>query len=86
MDNEPSTDFYTSRKTIENDLGRFARSWAIEPQKCSTSNNFAVDLSDVDPALFSLCESFFKTKASQFSACFAVVSIGFMYSISLNNV
>ncbi|PNF28889.1 hypothetical protein B7P43_G03854 [Cryptotermes secundus] len=73
MDNEPSTDFLTPRKTIETDLGRFARSWALEPQKCVSSKNFALQLSQTDPELLNLCESFFKSKTSQFSSCFPVI-------------
>jgi hypothetical protein len=75
MDNEPSTDFLTSKKTIESDLGRFVRSWALEPQNCASSENFALDLQQPDPALLNLCESFFKSKTSQFSCCFPVVSV-----------
>jgi len=73
MDNEPSTDFLTSKKTIESDLGIFARSWALEPQKCASSENFALDLQQPDPTLLNLCETFFKSKTSQFSCCFPVV-------------
>ncbi|XP_069692884.1 uncharacterized protein Apoltp isoform X2 [Periplaneta americana] len=73
MDNEPSTDFLTSKGTIETDLGRFVRSWAVEPQKCASSKNFALQLPNPDPAIFGLCESFFKLKTSQFSSCFHVI-------------
>ncbi|KAJ9580979.1 hypothetical protein L9F63_023840, partial [Diploptera punctata] len=85
MDNEPSTDFYTSTKTIDNDLGRFVRSWAIESQKCTTSKNLALVEPSTDSDLFSLCESFFKTKASQFSPCFAVVDPAPFMRMCLNS-
>jgi hypothetical protein len=80
MDNEPSTDFLTSRKTIESDLGRFVRSWALEPQKCASSKNFALELPQPDPALLNLCKTFFKSKTSQFSSCFPVVSVHKFYN------
>lgn len=83
MDNEPSTDFLTPRKTIETDLGRFARSWALEPQKCVSSKNFALQLSQTDPELLNLCESFFKSKTSQFSSCFPVVSISHLHNCTI---
>lgn len=79
MDNEPSTDFLTSGKTIESDLGRFVRSWALEPQKCAPSENFTLDLQP-DPALLNLCETFFKSKTSHFSCCFPVVSVHKFYN------
>nr|CAD7258452.1 unnamed protein product [Timema shepardi] len=37
MDNEPSTDFLTSQKTLETDIAKFAQSWLIEANKCSSS-------------------------------------------------
>ena len=80
MDNEPSTDFLTSRKTIESDLGTFVRSWALEPQKCASSENLALDVQQPDPELRNLCETFFKSKASQFSCCFPVVSVHKFYN------
>lgn len=83
IDNEPSTDFLTSRKTIETDLGRFVRSWALEPQKCASSKNFALQLPQPDLALFNLCDSFFKSKTSQFSSCFPVVSINQLYNYKI---
>lgn len=80
MDNEPSTDFLTSRKTMESDLGRFARSWALEPQKCASSENYALDLQQPDPEILNLCETFFKSKTSHFSCCFPVVSVHKFYN------
>nr|CAD7603256.1 unnamed protein product [Timema genevievae] len=49
MDNEPSTDFLTSQKTLETDIAKFAQSWLIEPNKCSSNKNLATKQISVDP-------------------------------------
>lgn len=75
MDKEPTTDFLTSRKIVETDVGRFAQSWALEPNKCGSAKNFAENVTVTHKNIQNLCEAFFKSKASQFQTCFTVVSI-----------
>ncbi|PSN49824.1 hypothetical protein C0J52_08839 [Blattella germanica] len=85
MDNEPSTDFFTSQKTIDKDLESFVKSWAIEPQICTSSKNFAIESPKLDPSIINLCESFFKTRASQFSPCFPVIDPAPFMRMCLNS-
>ncbi|XP_066998183.2 uncharacterized protein Apoltp [Anabrus simplex] len=84
MDNEPTSDFMTPQRHIETNLGMFAKLWAIEPEKCQTSKNFAIVTKDPDSDLIEKCETFFKSKTSQFSSCFARVDSTPFLNMCLN--
>ncbi|XP_049847119.1 uncharacterized protein LOC126299332 [Schistocerca gregaria] len=73
MDNEPINDFLTSYGKVETDVERFTQSWILEPHKCSSDKNFAIDIAQPNEKLRNLCQAFFKSKSSQFSTCFTMV-------------
>nr|CAD7407930.1 unnamed protein product [Timema cristinae] len=73
MDNEPSTDFLTSQKTLETDIAKFAQSWLIDANKCSSNKNLATKEISGDPDVINQCDLFFKSKTSPFYTCFTVV-------------
>nr|CAD7432411.1 unnamed protein product [Timema monikensis] len=72
MDNEPSTDFLTSQKTLETDIAKFAQSWLIDANKCSSNKNLATKAISGDPDVINQCDLFFKSKTSPFYTCFTV--------------
>nr|CAD7196633.1 unnamed protein product [Timema douglasi] len=86
MDNEPSTDFLTSQKTLETDIAKFAQSWLIEANKCSSSKNLATKQISGDPDIINQCDLFFKSKTSPFYTCFTVIrtSISPSSAVELN--
>ncbi|GLH12107.1 Apolipophorins, partial [Gryllus bimaculatus] len=85
MDNEPTSDFLTPQKILEKDIGKFAQSWALNRETCSSTKNFAVMKQTPEDALVTKCNEFFKMKSSQFSSCFSRVDSTPFLNMCLNS-
>jgi hypothetical protein len=71
MNNEQIDDFLTSDGRMEHEVGRFAHSWSLETDKCTSSENLAMRSSSETKTNF--CRELFTNKSSEFSACFGIV-------------
>ena len=82
MNNEQVDDLTTSDKNIEMDVGKFAHSWALNPETCTNDENRAI-IRDDGPANF--CQDLFVNRSSDFGSCFNVVNPDHFGDICLNS-
>ncbi|XP_043484877.1 apolipophorins [Leptopilina heterotoma] len=82
MNNEQMDDQMASDKTIVTDVGKFAHSWSLEGEECSSDKNRAI-VRDNGPKQF--CQDLFVNRSSDFGSCFNVVNPQHYYEICLNS-
>ncbi|XP_044741918.1 apolipophorins-like [Chrysoperla carnea] len=85
MNNEPRDDHLASTKRINNNSGRFAQSWSLQPKKCRSTNNQAkIAMEPLNENLTELCEAFFRNKVSPLNTCFPIVNALPYFNLCMN--
>lgn len=81
MNNEPYDDFSMPSKRQSDNIHEFIDSWSL--RNC-TQNHFDTNLRNVSKEVISTCDTYFRSKISNFINCFGIVDPMPFYEICLD--